>query len=65
LACAAVHGILAALAELDEDADRHGKSQSLARWIQRSDSMPPDAIEYEYEYSDAEYEYENRDTEDE
>jgi hypothetical protein len=58
--CAAVHDILAALAVLAEDADRHGKSQwkrvvsMWTRWIQRRDSVPPDAIEYEYR--DAEYE---------
>jgi four helix bundle protein len=60
LECAAVHDILVAFAVLDEDANRQGKSylkRIVSMWtrlIPRSDSMPPNAIEYEYR--DAEYE---------
>jgi hypothetical protein len=47
---------------INEEANREGKSHlkrmvsMLTRLIQRSESVAPDAIEYEYEYRDADYE---------
>ena len=62
LECAAIHDMLMAFAAVDEESNRHGKSQlrrivsMLTRLTHRSDRVAQDAFEYEYEYHDAEYE---------
>ena len=60
LECGAIHDRLLAIAAVDEESNRQGKSpwrrivSMLTRLIQRSDRVAQDPIEYEYR--DAEYE---------
>jgi hypothetical protein len=68
LECAAIHDILQEVAAMDAVSNRRGKSElmrvvsMLTRWIQRTDRVAEEVVEYgyeyEYEYRDAEYEYE-------
>lgn len=64
LECASIHDVLRVCHGIDDECNRHGKSDlkrivsMLTRLIQRSQSVAEDAFEYEYEYRDAEYEYE-------
>ena len=64
LECASIHDVLRVCDAIDDESNRHGKSElkrivsMLTRLIQRTQTVAEDAFEYEYEYRDAEYEYE-------
>ena len=66
LECASIQDVLRVCDALDDESDRHGKSDlkrivsMLTRLIQRTEAALEGRIEYEYEYEyrDAEYEYE-------
>ena len=64
--CASIHDVLRVCEAIDDESNRHGKSElnrivaMLTRLIQRSRSVAEDAFEYDYEYRDAEYEYGKR-----
>jgi four helix bundle protein len=66
LECASIHDVLRVCDAIDDESNRHGKSElkrivsMLTRLIQRTQTVAEDAFEYEYEYEyrDAEYEYE-------
>jgi four helix bundle protein len=66
LECASIHDVLRVCDAIDDESNRHGKSElkrivsMLTRLIQRSQSVAEDAFEYEYEYRKAEYEYEEQ-----
>jgi four helix bundle protein len=60
LECAAIHDVLRVFDAIDDETNRHGKSNlkrivsMLTRLAQRTEIVAEDRIEYEYEY---EYEY--------
>ena len=62
LECAAIHDVLRVGDAIDDDSNRHGKSNwkrivsMLTRLIQRTETVSEGRIEYEYEYREAEYE---------
>ena len=64
LECASIHDVLRVCDAIDDESNRHGKSElkrivsMLTRLIQRTQTVAEDPFEYEYEYRDAEYEYE-------
>ena len=63
LECAAIHDVLRVFDAIDDETNRHGKSNlkrivsMLTRLVQRTEIVAEDRIEYDYEYRDAEYEY--------
>ena len=66
LECASIHDVLRVCGAIDDESNRHGKSElkrivtMLTRLNQRSQSVAEDAFEYEYEHRKADYEYEEQ-----